>query len=173
MAAIIDDLLVAARSSFDTIVLDPRSIELAEETRKVADSISVRVSTPVEYDLTPVVAVADPARVRQIVRNLITNADRYGGEMIRVCSRAEQGEVIVEVRDSGPPIPAEMRRRIFEPYVSSGSEATQPAAIGLGLAISHTLAEVMGGSITYLHDGDWSIFELRLPRAGAHIALSG
>ncbi len=164
MAAIIEDLLVAARSSFEHIPTNPVGLDLAAEVASVGDAISSRLIKVPEYDLRPATAFADPIRVRQIIRNLITNADRYGGDQLMILTGTDDGRAHLEVRDSGPPIPGELRDRIFEPYESSGPIGGQPAAIGLGLTVSRTLADLMDGSVTYRHDGQWSTFELRLPR---------
>ena len=58
---------------------------------------------------------------------------------------ASEQDAVLEVRDSGDPLPNELRDRIFQPYESSGPVRGQPAAIGLGLAVSRTLAELMDG----------------------------
>jgi signal transduction histidine kinase len=164
MAAIIDDLLVAARANFETIVTSPRSFDLAAETISVAAAIAGRLDAEPQYECSsPLVVYADPLRTRQIIRNLLTNADRYGGGSIMIQTREEDGSALLEVRDNGDPIPEARLDRIFEPYESSGPVRGQPAAIGLGLAVSRTLAELMGGAVTYRHDGEWSTFELRLP----------
>lgn len=165
MAAIIDDLLVAARASFESVPLSPRQIQLADECSTVIDSIGSRLGITPERQLSPLEAYADPIRVRQIVRNLLTNADRYGGDRVIVETISVEGFSAVRVCDSGEPLPAERHEQIFQPYESSGPVRGQPAAIGLGLAVSRTLAEMMGGTITYHHNGDWSVFELRLPGA--------
>jgi signal transduction histidine kinase len=163
MAAIIEDLLVAARSSFENIPTNPVNLDLAAEVASVGDSIRSRLTKLPEYDLHPAIAFADPIRVRQIVRNLITNADRYGGDQLVILTGTDDGRAYLEVRDSGPPIPREFQDRIFEAYESSGPVGGQPAAIGLGLTVSRTLAGMMDGSVSYRHDGQWSAFELRLP----------
>lgn len=163
MAAIIDDLLVAARSSFEKVPTAPRIIDLAEEVSGVVDAVSPRLAVLPTGSFEAVHAYADPIRVRQIIRNLLTNADRYGGDRVMLQTRVSSDQAVLEVRDSGGPLPQELRDRIFEPYESSGPVRGQPAAIGLGLAVSRTLAQLMDGSLEYRHDGDWSIFELRLP----------
>jgi signal transduction histidine kinase len=163
MAAIIEDLLVAARSSFEHIPTNPVGLDLAAEVASVGESISSRLTKVPAYDLRSAIAFADPIRVRQIVRNLMTNADRYGGDQLMVLTGTDDGRAYLEVRDSGPPIPGKLQDRIFEPYESSGPIGGQPAAIGLGLTVSRTLADLMDGSVTYRHDGQWSTFELRLP----------
>ena len=70
---------------------------------------------------------------------------------------------VLEICDDGTPLPPELQDRIFEPYESSGPVGGQPAAIGLGLSVSRTLAELMDGTLRYRHRDGWSVFELRLP----------
>jgi signal transduction histidine kinase len=164
MAAIIDDLLIAARASFESVPTEPREINLAAEATAVIETMGSRLVSQPDRKLSDVVAYADPIRVRQIVRNLLTNADRYGGDTVVVTSHIEDDDAVLIVKDSGRPLPTARRELIFEPYESSGPVRGQPAAIGLGLAVSRTLAELMHGSINYDHDGKWSVFELRLPR---------
>lgn len=173
MAAIIDDLLTAARASFESVPTEPRRIDLAGETAAVIESLGSRIANPPEAYLDEVLAFADPIRVRQIVRNLLTNADRYGGDKIEVATTVARSDAVLLVRDSGPPLAPERRETIFEPYESSGPVRGQPAAIGLGLAVSRTLAELMGGSIDYQHDGKWSTFVLRLPGAARDTERQG
>lgn len=166
MAAIIDDLLIAARSSLESVTTAPRTVELAAEAAAVADAIGARLNHEPLFETAPTQAFADPIRVRQIIRNLLTNADRYGGDEVRIRSGTNGAAAVLQVCDNGNPLSAELRDRIFEPYESSGPVRGQPAAIGLGLSVSRTLAELMGGSISYDHDGKWSIFELQLPKNG-------
>lgn len=173
MAAIIDDLLIAARASFESVPTEPRDINLAAEAAAVIETMGSRLLSPPERELEATMAYADPIRVRQIIRNLLTNADRYGGERVVVSSSIESDDAVLVVRDTGEPLPPERRERIFEPYESSGPVRGQPAAIGLGLAVSRTLAELMGGTIAYDHDGEWSLFELRLPRQRLDSAPAG
>jgi signal transduction histidine kinase len=169
MAAIIEDLLVVARSSFEGVTLAPRPIQLADEAGAVAETIGPRLLKQPTPHLEPVIAFADPIRVRQIVRNLLTNADRYGGDEIEIHTRSDGGRAVLEIRDSGTALAPELQQRIFEPYESSGPIGGQPAAIGLGLAVSRTLAELMSGTLEYTHRGGWSVFELRLPCVPAQV----
>jgi signal transduction histidine kinase len=163
MAAIIEDLLVNARTSFEGVPLTPHPIGLADEAAAVVETIGPRLTKLVNRQLDPVEAFADPIRVRQIVRNLLTNADRYGGEKIEIGTYREGTEAVLEISDTGNPLPPALRERIFEPYESSGPVGGQPAAIGLGLAVSRTLAELMSGTLEYRYRDGWSVFELRLP----------
>jgi signal transduction histidine kinase len=60
-------------------------------------------------------------------------------------------------------VPAELAEVIFEPYRRAHSLGTATEAVGLGLTVSRSLAEAMGGSLDYVREGEWCVFELRLP----------
>ena len=102
----------------------------------------------VETEVDPeVVALADPGPLSQVVINLLINAAQAigGPGTIRVVGGAEAGRVRIEVLDSGPGVPAELRDRIFEPFFTtkSGGKGT-----GLGLAVSQHLMRAMSGDIS-------------------------
>jgi two-component system, OmpR family, sensor histidine kinase KdpD len=105
--------------------------------------------------------LADPKRVRQILRNLLTNAQRYGGPRQRVVAGGLRGHVWIEVRDNGDGIADEDVNRVFQPYVTTGAEGS----VGLGLAVARQLAELMGGTLVYEHSAGESVFRLQLPAA--------
>ena len=67
--------------------------------------------------------------------------------------------------DDGPAISESHQERIFDPYTSAHENNKQVGSVGLGLFISRKLARVMGGELEYAHDGNFSCFTLRLPRA--------
>ena len=125
----------------------------------------------IHADLTAVGATADPTRVRQIVRNLITNALRYGGHTITVSTGRRGDEVYVRVHDDGPGIPERQRDQIFEPYESVHQAIGTPASVGLGLTISRKLARLLGGDLRYDVDGG-SVFELTLPAVDESVAAA-
>jgi signal transduction histidine kinase len=110
-----------------------------------------------------VFASGDPVRVRQILRNLVVNAHRYGGSERRMALTDSNGTVTFEIRDSGGPLPETIAQRIFEPYQRAHHGEGSPASIGLGLAVSRQLAAMMGGDVRYHHDGE-SVFSLVLPK---------
>lgn len=65
--------------------------------------------------------------------------------------------------DNGTGLPLSEWELIFEPYHRSHDETTRPGSLGLGLAVSRSLAERMGGTLKYRHDGQQSRFTLHLP----------
>ncbi len=163
MASIIEDLLLAVRADLDIVTIVQEPVDPSAEVEAVCRAIHTRVSHPVFLDMAPCPTRADPVRVRQIVRNLVSNADRYGGGRIVVRTFRDGDRSMIEVRDDGPPIPSDRAERMFLAYESAGRDRAVPAAIGLGLAVSRRLAELMGGSLVYHHDGEWGVFQLALP----------
>ncbi|MEX2280711.1 MAG: HAMP domain-containing sensor histidine kinase [Acidimicrobiia bacterium] len=159
MARIIDDLLVAAQADNRTLTVDRRAVDVCSE----AEAVAAGTGAEVECADMSVMANADPVRVRQIIRNLLTNAARYGRSPVTVDIAANGSQVTIDVSDTGDPIPEEARERIFEPYQTAHEDSSSGGSIGLGLAVSRTLAHLMGGDLTYSHNGR-STFTLTLPR---------
>jgi signal transduction histidine kinase len=160
MSNIVDDLLVAARAEVGTIAVETQSVDLMRELESTLDGLGMTVDLPQEP---PPPVLADPRRVRQILRNLLTNAQRYGGPDRRVTSGTLRDAAWIEVRDNGDGVPEEEANRIFEPSVTSGGRGS----VGLGLAVARQLAELMGGSLQYERSAAETVFRLQLPLAGA------
>ena len=165
LAGIVEDLLVAARAEIDSVHISQVAMDVGANCAQVlevlpdSDRHRVSVSEPPER----VRALGDPVRLRQIVRNLISNAIRYGGDDVRVEYENRDGRAHLWVRDNGDEIPAAAHERIFLPYVSAHDAGSRPSSVGLGLTVSRQLAEMMGGRLTYTHNRGWSVFELQLP----------
>jgi two-component system sensor histidine kinase MtrB len=160
LANIVEDLLTAARFELGALSAHTTPTDLAALARRVIEALSSRIETPIEADLQPVVAEVDGPRVRQILRNLITNAGRYGGERIVVRTVRTNGLASIEVRDNGQGIGDADPESIFAPYQSAHQPGSQPGSVGLGLTISRHLAQLMGGDLTFRRDGSWSVFSL-------------
>ncbi|MDJ0664142.1 MAG: HAMP domain-containing sensor histidine kinase [Acidimicrobiia bacterium] len=162
LSSIVDDLLVAANLEAGRIAVDVAEIDLhavaeaaiADCARSAPDVPSIDVTGPT------VIAAADVIRVRQILRNLITNALRYGGRDIRVRTGESSGP-FVEVSDNGDGIDLQHREAVFVPYFQAGDDRVL-GSLGLGLSISRELARRMGGDLTYVYSDGRSIFRLKL-----------
>jgi signal transduction histidine kinase len=171
VANIIEDLLVAARADTGTLdinvgLVDLRDLMGAELVGGGFTESLHQGSLTIEMLEAP--AWGDATRVRQIIRNLLTNALRYGGDRVRVSSGVSGGIARIGVADTGSGVPVQDRDRIFEPYQRAHDRPTQPGSVGLGLTVARQLARLMGGDLTYRYDGVESIFELSLPAAEHH-----
>ncbi|HWL50510.1 MAG TPA: CHASE domain-containing protein, partial [Acidimicrobiia bacterium] len=167
LAAIVDDLLVAARSELDLLVVTKVSVSARAQVAQVLEmkgkDACDRIDVSGEAG-NPYRALGDPARVRQILRNMITNADRYGGEKVQIRLGSNDSWVTVQVVDNGEGVPQTERDQIFSPYYRAHSSSSQPAALGIGLSVARQLARLMNGDLVYRRVDHWTVFELSLPR---------
>ena len=163
---IIDDLLVSTRIAETELTVINERFRLDELVSGVLRDLPLEITAKVAaVQLAATEVEADPLRTRQIVRNLITNANRYGGDRIEITVQPSGGRAVLAVADSGPGVPEERREAIFEAYHTSGGERIATGAIGLGLTVSRQLAQLMGGDVTYIH-GEKPRFELGLRVTG-------
>lgn len=106
-------------------------------------------------------ARADKDQLAQVLVNLVKNAEEAmpEGGLVSVRVRAAETGAILEVEDEGPGVPAELKDRLFEPYVT-----TKPQGSGLGLAIASRIATEHGGELS-VHDAPrrGAVFRLTLP----------
>jgi signal transduction histidine kinase len=125
-------------------------VPVAELVRTAARLVSsgpefrqLRLEVDVPED---VVALADPGPLSQVMINLFINAAQAigGAGRIEVIGRQTNGRVQLEVLDSGPGVPPELRDRVFEPFFTTKSG---PKGTGLGLAVSQHLLRAMSGDI--------------------------
>lgn len=160
MNDIIQDLLVAARASGGGLVVNPELLDVAAVSSEVTEAFPADFVYDIEGS---VWAMGDPVRVKQVLRNLLTNAIRYGGSRRRVAVTSATHSVAIEVRDNGLPIDDRLQQHMFEPYTDSSGQRRPTESVGIGLTVARTLAQLMDGDLTYSHDGHESIFTLILP----------
>ena len=164
LSNIIEDLLVASRAEFDTVTVDKVPVDLWAQASQVVEALHPSEMNRVRIVGDAGIAVGDSARVRQIIRNLVSNALRYGGEGIEISFRADDREVVCAVADNGDGIVSSDQDRIFEPYQRVHQKRGVTASIGLGLTVSRHLAEALNGRLSYRYADSRSIFELSLPQ---------
>lgn len=171
----VSDLLELARAD-STLHLEYAAGDLASIVREVVDDhdgLAQARSIDVTVRVTPTPLITDALRVRQILTNLLSNALKYSPDSSRVqLSIVRDGTVDnaaerigVEVRDSGPGVPPELRARVFQEFFRVRSGAIDvPHGNGLGLAISRRLARLLGGDIALSNaPGGGAAFTLWLP----------
>jgi len=118
-----------------------------------------------------VIVVGDPFRLRQVISNIVGNAIKFTDVgsinfFVDVCAtEANQIEAIITIRDTGIGMPEEIQPNIFDRFFQGDSSETRRyGGTGLGLAISKTVAEAMGGRITFHSKvGEGSEFTIRIP----------
>jgi signal transduction histidine kinase len=160
MGNLVEDLLVSARSEINQLSVQIAPTSLVDAIVEVGTSLEPLLHKPLHIVTDGDVNVAaDPLRLRQIIRNLITNAERHGGPSIVVRIDQTAGGTALIVADDGEPLAQRDRERIFEPYEQSNTiKASPTGSVGLGLAVSRALARRMGGDLTYRHRNGFAEF---------------
>ena len=172
LVRLLNDLLDLARSDAGRLTIRPVPTDtaaLVEEAvrtmRAQFDGRAQRLELEIEPDLPRI--EADRDRIRQVLVNLLTNANEYcpEGAGIGVKVGRNDADVEIDVRDDGPGIPEDQLAHIFERFSRGDAGETQRVGgTGLGLAISKSLVELHGGTIdAESAPGEGSTFRVRLP----------
>ncbi|HET6793599.1 MAG TPA: HAMP domain-containing sensor histidine kinase, partial [Acidimicrobiales bacterium] len=149
------------RSPCDVAAVASASVEsFAPEARRRGVVLSLDAPAPVEAEV-------DEARLRQVIDNLADNALRYGsdGGRVTVAVRAEDGEAVVEVGDTGPGFPEDYLPVAFERFTRpDGGRGRADGGTGLGLAIVRAIVDAHGGTVTAANGGGGgAVVTVRLP----------
>lgn len=162
LTRMVDDLLAAAR-------LDSTGIEIHLAPTRVNDVLQsatapfLKSGFAIKQKTTGDVVLADGARLRHVLVNLVSNAVRHGGPEVGIEASTGDGTVDIEVWDNGPGVPDDRMERLFERFVHDGHETLLAGSVGLGLAVASRLTEMMGGVLTYQRYSNKTYFIVRLP----------
>ncbi|HEX5059539.1 MAG TPA: MEDS domain-containing protein [Kofleriaceae bacterium] len=174
MIRLVDDLLDVSRITRGKVELRRRPIEICEVVAQAVEQVSPAMEErahrlTIDVPKSGLVVHADPARLAQVIGNLLTNAAKYTphGGAITVAVRATGSAVAIAVRDTGIGIDPKLLPQVFGLFIQ-GRQGIDRAAggLGLGLAIAKTLVELHGGTIHARSQGagQGSEFVVELPR---------
>ncbi|NNF64860.1 MAG: hypothetical protein HKN07_11475 [Acidimicrobiia bacterium] len=164
LSNIVEDLIVMARADYGTLAVAAVPVNLRAQCAQVLEMVNEGQRIAIDGGTEVMRASADPARVRQIIRNLVTNADSYGGDRVRIEITSQDDWVSIAVVDNGSGVPVGFEETIFQPYQRAHEKSGKAASIGLGLSISRKLARAMYGDLTYGRVDQETHFVLQLPR---------
>ena len=174
LGRVVSNVLGFSQLERGNLSVEPRSGNLAHELGELAERAQPaldRAGAVLELDVPPELeATFDRDALARIIGNLLDNAEKYGREAedrtIALVAREIGEQVEVVVSDHGPGVALDARSRLFRPF-SRGVSADGPAGLGLGLALSQSLARAMGGELEYRPADAGASFVLRLPRKPA------
>lgn len=163
LSRMVEDVLTAARLDAAAMTLQPQVLSVAEEIDTVLVPVR-RAGYDASVECMDGTVFADRARLHQILRNLLSNAMKHGGERIVMTGSSAGDGYEMTVSDNGPGVPDEIAERLFERFVHSGAASLLNGSVGLGLAIARSLADAMGGRLEYERTYEWSRFVVWLPK---------
>ena len=171
LLALVGDLLFLAQIEAGKLSLEVGAVDLAaiaaesvETARPLAEDKGITVTLAAG----PLALIAgDRARLAQLLDNLISNGIKFtpAGGRVDVRVRAERGQAVIEVRDTGMGIPSDEQEHLFERFFRT-AKATEQAipGTGLGLAISKAIVQAHGGRITFASSEDsGTTFRVSIP----------
>ena len=149
---IVEDILIIPRLEAGKLTISNEAFDPAPLAHRIVSLVfpdessrDARVVLPAGHTV-----LADPRRVEQVLRNLLGNARKYGGEEILVDGEERDGFLIISVTDNGPGVPSEDQERVFDHFeqVGKGDDRAEDG-VGLGLPIARELIRSMGGELWY------------------------
>jgi two-component system, NtrC family, sensor histidine kinase KinB len=172
MRQLTDNLLNLARGEMPAIAVQQKRLDLARLAADVTRRFALQAREKhieIEERIEPVPEIiGDPIKLSWVISNLVGNALRYTPECgtIRVSAISKDRASRLEVADSGPGIPADMKAYIFERFVQYGTDGFEKGSAGLGLAIVKEIVEAHGGRIfVESNNGQGSRFIVEIPAA--------
>ncbi|MFE7383473.1 ATP-binding protein [Streptomyces zhihengii] len=190
MTGLVEDLLLLARLdagrplSYESTDLSPLVVDAVADARAAGPAHVWRLELPDD----PATVHGDPARLHQVLVNLLANARTHTppGSVVTARVRtapppdeggpadagaAWPGAVLLEIEDDGPGVPAELRPHIFERFArGDASRSRQAGGTGLGLAIVHAVIAAHGGSVAVTSAPGRTVFAVTLPAVAAGAA---
>lgn len=171
LTQLVEDLLDFSTIEVGRFELRPRLESLRKLLESVVEMLAhrahekgIEIGATVSSDV-PENMSFDPARLRQVLFNVIGNAVKFtqaGGVFIRVSLNAS--DLLITVTDTGPGMTAEEQARVFGEFEQGGTVADKSSGTGLGLAISARIMREFGGALTVASEkGKGSEFTIRFP----------
>nr|WP_308416949.1 HAMP domain-containing sensor histidine kinase [Streptomyces sp. AJS327] len=162
---LVENLMEVTRFDAGTARLVQDDVDVADQVTACIDARAWLDAVEVDADR-GIMARLDPRRLDVILANLIGNALKHGGSPVKVSVRTDDGELVIEVADRGPGIPAEVLPHVFDRFYKASASRPRSDGSGLGLSIAMENAHIHGGVITARNapaDAGGAVFTLRLP----------
>ncbi len=167
VASIVEDLLVISHCELGDLSVAQVPVNLSAQVAQVLEvggAAMSSVATP-GRNVEPRVCIGDPARVRQIVRNLVTDVIGSGGENVAVTIHRRGSTLHLAVSADSPPLPDELIERVFCTFEELVAGPIGPDSRFMSLSVARRLAMALDGDLSYRHEAGRTDFDVSLPAA--------
>lgn len=168
--ALIDEILLASRLESQATGA-PHAVRESVDVLALAAEEGARLNVALSWNGATQDAnlVGDSRLLRRLIRNLLENALRHGGQEVSLAVSADASHIQIDVSDRGPGVPESEREQIFEPFYRSSRASEHHGGVGLGLSLVRSIARQHHGSVQCLgRDGGagdaGARFVVRLPK---------
>jgi signal transduction histidine kinase len=172
LGRMVEDLLTAARLDAGAMDYTYEDVPIQDEATEATGNVQ-RAGLDITISCEPAQIRVDQMRFRQILRNLLSNAGKYGGPHIFPNGRVDGHTYLVTVADDGPGMGPKVVERLFQRFTHHGSGTAVHQSVGLGLSIVQALVLGMGGSIHHERSERMTNFHVRLPLSAGHVNPRG
>ena len=166
LARLVEDLMLSSELQAGSLALSPEWVEMEPVVQQALEAAATkRKQHRLEIFVEPMRCEIDPARVSQLVRNLVENAYKYTPDNTRVAvtSKPTADGILLEVADDGPGIPADKRDQLFQAFARIEETAAGQEGVGLGLFVVSQLVNAMRGRIDFASSTRGTTFGIRIP----------
>ena len=168
LSRMIDDLITTSRDDESEVPLVVEPMDPNDELTSVLIPASI-AGREIQVDLEQAYLMADRLRFRQIVRNLVSNALKYGGPNVQILGHVDGDRYLLEVVDDGDGVGEAIEERLFTRFLHQGDAPLVTGSVGLGTSIAYRLAVLMDGSIEYSRRGEHTYFTVSFPLVPATV----
>jgi two-component system, OmpR family, sensor kinase len=174
--ALIEEILLASRldAAQHSSSIDMGQAQAVDVIALAAEECA-RLNVPLDCQAQQLQMQGVPRLLRRLLRNLLDNAQRYGGSEVQMSLRSAPNNnntsgnaqgIEIEVCDRGPGVPEAEQQRIFEPFYRSNRASERDGGVGLGLALVQSIAQSHGGTVhCQSRPGGGACFVVRLPHS--------
>jgi signal transduction histidine kinase len=163
MTRMVDDLLAAARlesTGLGIELVPTRVLDVLDSALLPFERAGLEIKRGGEAAM----VATDPARLRHILTNLISNASRHGGPKVGIEVSTGDGVVDIEVWDDGPGVPEDRLEKLFDTFIHNGAATLMTGTLGLGLGVASRLTALLGGKLSYQRFAQKTYFTVTLPQ---------
>jgi signal transduction histidine kinase len=161
LGRMVDDLITAGQLDSSGVTYQMNDVDVEDVIGQVVRQFGAS-DLVIDVETEGRVVCADRTRLAQILVNLLSNVEKHGGQTAVIATSVSGDTVVITITDDGEGIDPATVEALFSRYAHDGKTPLLSGSVGMGLAVAHSLAEGMGGSLAYQRVDRYTVFSLTL-----------